>query len=608
MDGTDFQLKPNDRILSLPPGGAGSIVLTIQDVRIDSTNKTTELALSETLFSIRRIHRDISTRVGAFLSLAEKAGSLPWLQRDEAKPLTDLKNGAPAANPAILPMQKWKRLSEHDERITGWTTKVQETAPDAAKAEPAKPNSPFNTLATALHTAIEGGCTNLISHLQNTCAELLLLDDTALTFYAIVKDVNEAVLTERAAAHEEVAIVGMPTVASFPEHKATLQALFDATTDAAFAKARNALTTWWGSQTTAAGLLTWFGMQPTVGALNVQAKALNGLVAKLTDALSPAASYPFTPVLQTLTEAVPGFADIHPISDCPAQERIDRLRAAIDAPVKQYAKALEAVVTLASVPTSEILKQLDNLLLEPIRINASPLERHKVRKLPGDTVHTRIVLDASLKHTYKRDTVTIYANVVNATHGETVRQVIGSGDASKAFQQFPLAKRPLTYLATATRSGVESTLAVRVNNLLRHETETLLDADENSHAVAVQADETWRSTVQFGDGATGARLPTGRENVRAVYRTGLGTQGNVKAGTITQPAHRPLGVKDVNNPLAATGGADPENVAQIRANAPLAVMALDRLVSVRDYADFAQNYAAIDKAAVKRFLFGGQGA
>jgi hypothetical protein len=232
--------------------------------------------------------------------------------------------------------------------------------------------------------------------------------------------------------------------------------------------------------------------------------------------------------------------------------------------------------------------------------------RHKLRQLPSDTVHTRIFLDRGLEHTYKRDTVSIYANVVNATHGQTVRQVIGSGDASVPFQNFTLAKYPLTYLAAPTASGVASTLEVRVNNLLWHEKDSLLDSATNSRDYVVKADESWHSSVQFGDGTTGARLPTGRENVRAIYRTGLGTAGNVQSGAISQLAHRPLGVKDVINPLSASGGADPESVEQIRANAPLAVMALDRLVSVRDYADFAQNYAAIDKAVAKGLLFHGQ--
>jgi len=35
--------------------------------------------------------------------------------------------------------------------------------------------------------------------------------------------------------------------------------------------------------------------------------------------------------------------------------------------------------------------------------------------------------------------------------------------------------------------------------------------------------EAGKTTVEFGDGLNGARPPTGSENVRAVYRKGIGT-------------------------------------------------------------------------------------
>jgi hypothetical protein len=55
-------------------------------------------------------------------------------------------------------------------------------------------------------------------------------------------------------------------------------------------------------------------------------------------------------------------------------------------------------------------------------------------------------------------------------------------------------------------------------------------------------------------------------------------------------------VKEVINPLRASGGADRESRDRARKNAPLAVKALDRLVSVQDYEDFARIYAGIGKA------------
>jgi predicted phage baseplate assembly protein len=56
-------------------------------------------------------------------------------------------------------------------------------------------------------------------------------------------------------------------------------------------------------------------------------------------------------------------------------------------------------------------------------------------------------------------------------------------------------------------------------------------------------------------------------------------------------------VKSVVNPLPATGGANREDRDTARRNAPMAVMALDRLVSTQDYEDFARTYAGIGKAA-----------
>ena len=61
----------------------------------------------------------------------------------------------------------------------------------------------------------------------------------------------------------------------------------------------------------------------------------------------------------------------------------------------------------------------------------------------------------------------LLGNVVAASHGETVRaEVLGNGDASASFQRFALKKQPLTYLPSEQEGGVESTLEVRVNDVL----------------------------------------------------------------------------------------------------------------------------------------------
>jgi predicted phage baseplate assembly protein len=196
--------------------------------------------------------------------------------------------------------------------------------------------------------------------------------------------------------------------------------------------------------------------------------------------------------------------------------------------------------------------------------------------------------------------VAIYANVFKATHGETRRETLGGGDGSKALQQFALRQPPLTYISAPTPAGAESTLKIYVNDVRWHEAETIFGLGPADRRFGTQVNDDDITSVTFGNGRQGARLPTGVENVRAEYRQGLGKAGNVKAEQITLLTSRPLGVKEVINPLRATGGADREGRDQMRKNAPLALTALDRLISTQDYASFARTFAGVGKAYAQR--------
>ncbi len=220
-----------------------------------------------------------------------------------------------------------------------------------------------------------------------------------------------------------------------------------------------------------------------------------------------------------------------------------------------------------------------------------------LQDLPGDKTHSFLELSTPLAYCYKRDTVTIYGNVVKATHGEMRAEVLGSGDGSKGLQEFALRQSPLTYLPAPTPAGAASTLELRVNGVEWREVANLAQLGRTDRSFITKTDDQLKSSAIFGDGERGARLPTGVENVRAVYRTGIGRAGNVKEGQISLLATRPLGVKGVINPQRASGGADPDSREQARRNVPLAVIALDRLVSVQDYADFARSFAGIGKAS-----------
>lgn len=225
--------------------------------------------------------------------------------------------------------------------------------------------------------------------------------------------------------------------------------------------------------------------------------------------------------------------------------------------------------------------------------------------LPGDTVHSTLVFaNQGLAYQYVRNTVSIYANVVHATNGETRNEVLGNGDGTIAMPSFALKQAPLTFVSAPTVDGVQSTLKVVVNGMQWHEVESLAGAASADRSFVTSTDDSGKTSVIFGDGVHGARVPTGVENLVATYRNGIGSPGNVDAGQISLLATKPLGVKDVINPLAATGGADAETRDQARRNVPLAVLALDRLVSVADYADFARTFGGVGKASAVKL--GGQ--
>jgi hypothetical protein len=222
----------------------------------------------------------------------------------------------------------------------------------------------------------------------------------------------------------------------------------------------------------------------------------------------------------------------------------------------------------------------------------------------GEKLHTFLHPAKPPAFRYRRSTVKVYGNVVRATHGETRTEVLGSGDGSKALQSFQLLQPPLTYIAAPNPSGTETTLAVRVNDVLWKESENLFVLGPDVRKYITRTDDDGKTSVIFGDGEHGSRLPTGVENVTAVYRQGIGKGGNVKALQIKLPLTKPLGVKGVINPLPASGGVDKESRDQARRNAPIAVLALDRLVSVQDYADFARTFAGIAKASAQRLPAG----
>jgi predicted phage baseplate assembly protein len=204
---------------------------------------------------------------------------------------------------------------------------------------------------------------------------------------------------------------------------------------------------------------------------------------------------------------------------------------------------------------------------------------------------TVIELKEPLGQSYVRAGLAINANVARATHGDTRAEILGSGDATQLYQRFTLRQTPLTYVGASAPSGVESTLRVYVDDVLWQEVPSLYGHGPDEHVYVTRHHDDGATTIQFG-----GRLPTGQDNVRAIYRRGIGLEGLVKRDQLSLLMSRPLGLGGVTNPLPATGADDPETLEAARRNAPLTVLTLDRIVSLRDYEDFARAFAGVSKA------------
>jgi hypothetical protein len=248
-------------------------------------------------------------------------------------------------------------------------------------------------------------------------------------------------------------------------------------------------------------------------------------------------------------------------------------------------------VPLAGVPATELV------MLAGVRQEYDSTEE-------GARTRTILSLSTGLAYCYRRDTLLVYGNVVKATHGETRSEVLGSGDGGKPNQSFDLKQKPLTYVSAITPSGVASTLKVYVDGVQWSEADGLAGLTPTDRRFITKTADDDTTSAIFGNGRAGARLPTGQENVTAIYRYGIGKPGNVKAGQLSLLGTRPQGVMSVINPLPASGGADREGPEQARRNIPLVATSLDRIVAEQDYADFARTFAGIGKASATRLADG----
>jgi hypothetical protein len=204
-------------------------------------------------------------------------------------------------------------------------------------------------------------------------------------------------------------------------------------------------------------------------------------------------------------------------------------------------------------------------------------------------------------------TVTVYGNLVNADQGKTEKEaVLGNGDSRQKFQTFKLPKSPLTYHKSAGTTPPEvPELKIYVDNRLWKQVPVFFERKGDEEVYVVREDAQGDSWVQFGDGKTGRRLPSGLKNVVAKYRTGTGAYGALKKDTTVQAGGQLKRLDEVFMPTPSSGGDDPESSDNARQAAPGKVQSLDRLVSLQDFESEALAIAGVTKTLARWALVDG---
>lgn len=176
-------------------------------------------------------------------------------------------------------------------------------------------------------------------------------------------------------------------------------------------------------------------------------------------------------------------------------------------------------------------------------------------------------------------------NVLQVNQGKSEPEtVIGSGDSREKYQTFVIPKAPLTYFpSTGDPSRLHPELRVWVQGRLWSRVESFLGLDAQAEVYILREDLEGRSWIQFGDGISGARLPTGADNVTAAYRYGIAAQGPLQRDTQPRPAEKMDRLEKIRQLGDAWGGQSPESALALKHTAPQTIRALGRLVSLDDY-------------------------
>jgi hypothetical protein len=203
------------------------------------------------------------------------------------------------------------------------------------------------------------------------------------------------------------------------------------------------------------------------------------------------------------------------------------------------------------------------------------------------------------------------------TGGATYRPRLGAGPVTQIapYDGAAPASHALRWDPRDVRASVALEFPQEIGVIWRPDRD-LLESSPFEHAFVVETEDDGSTFLRFGDGTLGRRpdaTPLGGDGTpdpamrpRATYRVGNGAVGNVGADAIGHAAFDPaIGtafdqIALVSNPVAASGGRDPETIDEVKLYAPQAFRTQKRAVTTDDYARVAERHPQVAKAAATR--------
>ena len=124
----------------------------------------------------------------------------------------------------------------------------------------------------------------------------------------------------------------------------------------------------------------------------------------------------------------------------------------------------------------------------------------------------------------------------------------------------------------------------------------LLGSSGDERAFVVEAEADGTAFLRFGDGEYAA-APQAGTRFSVEGRIGNGRQGNIGRETLAHIVVAGQEILSVSNPLAASGGTDPETSDEIRRDAPATLAVQERAVTASDYEAMALRTRSVARAA-----------